>query len=373
VWTDLLGDHHPELVLACDPGLIRVYRNIAGSLREVTTELGLGDRVGFWNSIAAGDFNGDGNMDLVAANIGTNSAYELYGESGITWHHGDLSGGGVHEVFESYNGASPAKDLPVRSFNEVLRAIPFLRELYPTYSAYANATSSNILGEQKSKLDAIRITSFESIVIIHRGDTFDVHPLPMEAQLAPVYGISVADFDGDGSEDLFLAQNFFGTRPDFPRMDAGRGLLLKGDGKGVFKPMTSAMSGIRMNGDQRGSAVADFNHDGRVDLLIGQNTGQTKLYRNRLAKRGLRVRLSGGKGNPSGVGAKLRLGTETKLGPAREVRAGGGYRSQDAATQVLSMSDATPTRLQVAWPSGGITTTEIAEGASHITVRKPSK
>ena len=195
----------------------------------------------------------------------------------------------------------------------------------------------------------------------------------MEAQLAPVFGISVADFDGDGSEDFFLAQNFFGTRPDFPRMDAGRGLLLKGDGKGVFKPMASAMSGIRMNGDQRGSAVADFNHDGRVDLLMGQNTGQTKLYRNRLAKRGLRVRLSGGKGNPSGVGAKLRLGTETKLGPAREVRAGGGYRSQDAATQVLSMSDVTPTRLQVAWPSGEITTTEIAEGASRITVRKPSQ
>ena len=320
VWTDLLGDHHPELVLACDPGLIRVYRNIAGSLREVTAELGLGDRIGFWNSIAAGDFNGDGKMDLVAGNIGTNSAYELYGESGITWHHGDLSGGGVNEVFESYNGASPAKDLPLKSFTEVLRAIPFLRELYPTYTAYANATSSNILGEQKSKVDAIRINSFESTVIINRGDTFDVHPLPMEAQLAPVFGISVADFDGDGSEDFFLAQNFFGTRPDFPRMDAGRGLLLKGDGKGVFKPMASAMSGIRMNGDQRGSAVADFNHDGRVDLLMGQNTGQTKLYRNRLAKRGLRVRLSGGKGNPSGVGAKLRLGTETKLGPAREVR-----------------------------------------------------
>ena len=74
-------------------------------------------------------------MDLVAGNIGTNSAYELYGESGITWHHGDLSGGGVSEVFESYNGASPSKDLPVKSFTEVLRAIPFLRELYPTYSA----------------------------------------------------------------------------------------------------------------------------------------------------------------------------------------------------------------------------------------------
>jgi hypothetical protein len=373
VWTDLLGDHHPELVLACDPGLIRVYRNNAGSLREVTAELGLGDRVGFWNSIAAGDFDGDGTMDLVAGNIGTNSGYELYGKAGITWHHGDLSGGGVHEVFESYTGPSPAKALPIRNLGEVLRAIPFLQEIYPTYAAYANATSANILGEQKSKLAAINVTTFESVVMINRGDTLEITTLPLKAQLAPVYGISVADFDGDGNEDLFLAQNFFGTRPDFPRMDAGRGLLLKGNGKGAFKPMTSAMSGIRMTGDQRGSAVADFDRDGRVDLLVGQNAEQTKLYRNRLAKRGLRVQLSGIKENPSGVGAKLRLGTETKLGPAREVRAGGGYRSQDAATQVLSIGDATPTRLQVAWPSGKITTTEIAEGASEITVREPSQ
>ena len=372
VWTDLQGDHHPELVLACDPGLIRVYRNNAGSLREVTAELGLGDRVGFWNSITAGDFNGDGNMDLVAGNIGTNSGYELYVKTGITWHHGDLSGGGVHEVFESYNGTSPGKVLPIRNLAEVLRAIPFLRELYPTYAAFANATSANILGEQKNKLAALNLTTFESVVMINRGEILEVTPLPLEAQLAPVFGISVADFDGDGNEDLFLAQNFFGTRPDFPRMDAGRGLLLEGDGKGGFAPMTSAMSGIQMSGDQRGSAVADFDRDGRVDLLVGQNAGQTKLYRNRLAKQGLRIRLTGRKGNPNGVGAKLRLGTETKLGPARGVRAGGGYRSQDAAAQVLSLGGETPTRLLVAWPSGKTTTTEITEGATETTVKEPN-
>jgi hypothetical protein len=279
----------------------------------------------------------------------------------------------VHEVFESYNGSSSGKLLPIRNLPSALRVIPFLRELYPTYAAYANATSTNIFGEQKSKLTAIRVTSLESVVMINRGDSLDVTPLPLEAQLAPVFGISVADFDADGSDDLFLAQNFFGTRPDFPRMDAGQGLLLKGEGDGGFKAMTSAISGIRLTGEQRGSAVADFDRDGRVDLLAGQNAGETKLYINMMPQSGIRVYLSGQNGNPSGVGAKLRLGTETKLGPAREVRAGGGYRSQDAAIQVLSLGDATPTRLQVAWPNGKITTTEIAEGASEITVREPTQ
>ncbi|MBC8245530.1 MAG: VCBS repeat-containing protein [Verrucomicrobia bacterium] len=368
LWTDLLGDIRPELVLACNPGLIRVYRNNGGVLEEATDVLGLGNRVGFWNSVCAGDFNRDGKTDLAAGNICTNSAYEIRDGGVITWHHGDLSGGGEHELFESYGAGQP-----LRYLHEVLHAIPFLRELYPTYAAYADATATDILGEQKAGLGVVRINTFESVLMLNRGASFDVTPLPLKAQLAPVFGMAAADFDGDGNDDLFLAQNFFGTRPDFPRMDAGRGLLLKGDGGGNFTPMSAVESGIRLSGDQRGCAVADFDRDGRVDLLVGQNAGRTKLYRNRLAKRGLRVRLVGQPGNPLGVGAKLRLGSATALGPAREIRSGGGYRSQDSAVSLLGLGDKSPSRLQVAWPSGRVSTAAIEKGVTEITVEEPAR
>ena len=91
----------------------------------------------------------------------------------------------------------------------------------------------------------------------------------------------------------------------------------------------------------------------------------------RLAKRGLRVRLSGKIGNPNCIGARLRLGTLTALGPATEVRSGGGYRSQDASVRVLALGDETPARLQVTWPSGKKTTTVIQKGATEITVEEP--
>ena len=82
------------------------------------------------------------------------------------------------------------------------------------------------------------------MIFLNRGDHFEAMPLPAEAQLAPASYAGVADFDGDGHEDLFLSQNFFPTSVGTPRYDTGRGLLLLGDGKGGFTPMTGTQSGI---------------------------------------------------------------------------------------------------------------------------------
>ena len=120
-------------------------------------------------------------------------------------------------------------------------------------------------------------------------------------------------------------------------------------------------------GEQRGAALCDYDGDGRLDLVVSQNAAQTKLYRNIGAKPGLRVRLKGPPGNPQGVGAVLRLGNGDKLGPARELHAGSGYWSQDSAVQVLC-AGFEPRQIQVRWPGGKTTTSEIPAGAREITV-----
>ena len=90
------------------------------------------------------------------------------------------------------------------------------------------------------------------------------------------------------------------------RYDGGRGLILAGDGRGGFRPVPGQESGVKVYGEQRGSAVSDFDGDGRVDLAVSQNGAETKLYRNTSARPGLRVRLAGPAGNPNGVGAAMR-------------------------------------------------------------------
>ena len=185
-----------------------------------------------------------------------------------------------------------------------------------------------------------------------------------------MFGINIADFNGDGNEDVFLAQNFFASQRETPRMDGGRGLLLIGDGKGDLKSMPGQESGIEIYGEQRGSAVSDFDRDGRTDLAVTQNGSYTRLFRNKSAKPGLRVSLQGPKTNPTGVGATVRLSfAGGKLGPARPITSGSGYWSQDSPVVVLG-TPYKPVAVQVTWPDGTKTSTPVPNDAKQVICKK---
>src|SRR2546429_6379395 len=173
--------------------------------------------------------------------------------------------------------------------------------------------------------------------------------------------------DGDGQEDVFLSQNFFATVPEEWRHDAGRALWLRGDGQGGLKAEPGQESGVAVYGEQRGCALADYDGDGRADLVVTQNGLATKLFHNVRAKPGLRVRLKGRPGNPTGVGAQMRLIYGERKGPVREIHAGSGYWSQDSAVEVLGTPQV-PTQIWVRWPGGKSTTSALPQGAKEISV-----
>jgi hypothetical protein len=389
VWSDLDGDGFPELVLACEWGPLKIFRNSHGKLMpwnpKVTFAANaegepqpetrnskletLNQFTGLWQSVTTGDFDGDGQLDIIAGNWGLNSCWRASAERPLTIYYGDLASRDATDILETEFDAQRGQLVPRHLRDTVAAGVPWIAERFPTHTAWSRATAADVMGDRRAKMRELAAATLATTVFLNRKDHFEARSLPAEAQFTPTFGVCVADFDGDGREDLFLAQNFFAFRVEDFRLDSGRGLLLRGDGKGGFVPAPGQESGIKVYGEQRGAAVADFDQDGRTDLVVTQNGNATKLFRNTTARPGLRVRLAGPPNNPDGVGAVLRLKFASGWGPAREIHSGSGYWSQDSAYVVLATSDA-PSAIQVSWPGGVRTEQAIGQRNGEIVVKR---
>ncbi|MFQ5674574.1 MAG: CRTAC1 family protein, partial [bacterium] len=368
VFSDIDNDADPDLILALEWGPITVLRNESGQFSNATEELGFTQYSGWWNGITTGDLNEDGRMDIIATNWGLNSKYTTAGEQALTLYFSDFDNSGTVDILEAYFDPELKTMVPQRSLASLRNAIPFVAYNTRTNSEFGEASLQDVIGPRLDQAVQLPAKTLANMVFLNLEHGFETRPMPAEAQFAPAFHVAVADFDGDGHDDVFLSQNFFATRTGTHRNDAGRALWLKGDGTGHLEAVPGQFSGIKVYGEQRGAAVADFDRDGRVDLAVTQNGATTKLYHNVGAKPGLRVRLAGPADNPSGVGCIIRLNYEDGYGPAREIHAGSGYWSQDSAVQILGMTE--PARaIWVRWPDGKITQTDLAENTKEITVQ----
>ena len=274
-WTDIDRDGKPDLLVCGEYMPVRIFHNQGGRLQETTVAAGLGKSNGWWNRLAIADVNNDGYPDIVAGNHGLNSRFRASETKPVCMYSGDFdNSGGIKQILTCYN-----KDTayPMVLRHDLISVIPNLKKKYLQYEQYKHQRIEDIFTpEELSKAVKLEAFTMQSAVLINnKKGGFTMQPLPAAAQLSPMYGIAVADYDGDGKTDILMGGNFYQSKPEAGIYDASYGALLKGDGKGHFTAVPAPQSGICIRGPVRDMTLLKAGN--RQLLLVGMNNEAIKV------------------------------------------------------------------------------------------------
>ncbi|MFT5108685.1 MAG: hypothetical protein ACI8XO_002292 [Verrucomicrobiales bacterium] len=359
LWSDVNGSGRLDLLVTHEWGPVMVFMNLDGvRLMRVSGKDSLDHLTGWWNGIAGGDFDNDGDIDYAVTNFGLNTKYHASPEKPALLYYGDLDGSGKKRIIEAeFEGGIC---YPIRGKSCSTHAIPSLAKKFPSYNDFALAKLDDIYTQQQ--LDAAQkfeAKELRSGVLLNDGrGKFEFKPLPHLAQIAPGFGIVAGEFDGDGNTDLAIAQNFFSPQPETGRMDGGLSMVLHGNGDGTFKTIAPRQSGIAVAGDGASITLADTDNNGAPDIAIGVNSEAVRSYQNR-GKNILAVRLL------QAPGTRITLD-----GQSAEYYGGSGYLSQSAPVLFFA-SPNKATKLTARWPDGKTTTHEVKAGTTKLTLPAP--
>ena len=278
LWSDFNRDGWIDLILAGEWMPIRFFENANGIFQDVTRESGLDKYPGWWNSLIAADFDRDGDMDYVAGNFGLNTRFNVSQDQPMRIMAKDFDLNGTIDPITSYYVQGKSYSISHRI--SMLYQLPHLRKKFVTYEDYARATISDFFSDDEI-MDAYfaDCSILESSYMENTGDgSFRIHPLPIEAQFAPVFGMLANDYNNDSFTDLLLVGNYHSSNVEDGQQDAFKGLFLKGDGKGNFLPVLPRKSGFFVDGDAKGMAEIT-GKEGKSLILVAQNSGDMKVFR----------------------------------------------------------------------------------------------
>ena len=285
LWTDTDRDGWPDLLLAGEGMPLTVLRNAEGRFEPVADN-GLDEQHGWWNSLVGADFDHDGDIDYVAGNLGWNHNFGRAEAGYINVYAADFDGNGGLDAIPAgpapETRGGPVGEYPLFTRTDLEKQVIKAKATYPEHRTYGRVQLPRLVEDFSTDTPPQRLQAnyLSSAYVENRGDgTFRLHPLPAEAQVAPIFGLAVADLNGDQLPDLLLNGNDYGAEITTGRMDALNGLVLlnTGNSDARFRALSIQESGLFQPENGR-SLVRLRGANGASLFAFGQNQGQLRLF-----------------------------------------------------------------------------------------------
>ena len=328
LWSDFDNDGKMDLVVVGEWLPLTIFRQTTTSEGSILFKQVAPPNValtnGWWNGLAAGDFDGDGYIDYVAGNLGLNARWKATEEEPVSVYSKDFDGNGSIDpiMFQYLQGGKFA--VPGRA--ALTGQIPSMKNNFQSYYKYATTTFDKFFSQEQLKDVHVAKSYYFSSALFYnqRNGDFSISELPNEAQFAPLFGIVVEDIDQDGHLDLLTIGNFYGNETVTGSYDASIGSYLTGRGDGTFHPVPLKISGWKVDGNAR-SLVRLRAAGGGYLYLASQYSDSLKVFQRSDEEILPTVKL-----DPLDVRAEITLADGRKL--VKEFYYGGGYLSHSSRT-----------------------------------------
>ena len=276
-WTDFDGDGKKDLVLVGEWMQVVLLKYDNGQFINVTQGSGLENSTGWWFSVESRDMDHDGDQDFIVGNLGLNYKYKATEKEPFEVYYADFDNNGAKDVVLSYYNFGTK--YPLRGYSCSSSQVPAIKEKFKKYELFAAADVFEVYGKRSlERALHYEAKTFASAYIENLGNgKFNMHRLPMKAQFSSINDILIDDYNADDNLDILIAGNLYNAEIETARNDAGKGLLMLGDGKGEFETIPKKSSGFFAPYNVK--VMQEIKITGEPHIIIGCNDDRLQIIK----------------------------------------------------------------------------------------------